>query len=131
MALLSAGTKLLVVEDEPMLRRVIARTLRRRGFDVIEASSCAEARACAGRFCAGVFDLELGDGLGVTLARELLRDGCVQTATFFSGSPERARALGGLLLGEVIDKAEGMHALVAALERALGRQPGQAVALAS
>src|SRR5690349_2523471 len=88
--------RILVVEDDLVIARLIERGFVRLGFVVQVASSCAEARDAPGQFRCGVFDIELGDGDGVELAVELLARGSVRTAVFYTGSLDadaRRRAL--------------------------------------
>jgi DNA-binding response OmpR family regulator len=96
--------RILVVEDDLVIARLIERGFVRLGFVVHVATSCVEARAATGPFRCGVFDIELGDGDGVELAVELLSRGSVRTAVFYTGSLDadaRRRAIG---VGRVIDK---------------------------
>ncbi|HEX3598394.1 MAG TPA: response regulator [Polyangiaceae bacterium] len=113
------GKRLLLVEDEPTLARALVRLLRRSGFDVSLAATCAEARGQDGTFSIGVFDIDLPDGDGVDLAEQLRRSGMVRRLVFFSGTPvakKRVRALG---LGPFIEKSKGYAELSAAIERVL------------
>lgn len=62
----------LLVDDSPAARHVIAKRLQAAGFDVTEMASAAEARAADLRaFTCAVVDVELLDGDGPTLAVEL------------------------------------------------------------
>ena len=70
-----AGRKLLLVDDDPPLRRSMARALERRGFEVVAVESLAEARDRA-RTCRpqyAVLDMRLADGIGLDLV-QLLRE---------------------------------------------------------
>ena len=65
----------LVVEDDALLRSLVAREIERAGFEVAEAGSAAEAVAAARRFDpdAAILDVDLGPGpnglvLGMRLA---------------------------------------------------------------
>jgi two-component system KDP operon response regulator KdpE len=62
--------KILVVEDEEPVRRVLASTLPAHGFDVLEASTAAAALRDAAQFVPDVMLLDLGlpdmDGIEVT-----------------------------------------------------------------
>lgn len=64
-----------LVEDEDALRGVTRRLLAKRGFDVIEAASAAEAlevvEAQEGPIDAILMDINLPDGWGATLAQDL------------------------------------------------------------
>jgi CheY-like chemotaxis protein len=97
--------RILVVEDDVTIARLIERAFVRLGYTVRVANSCAEARRAAGAaFQCGVFDIELRDGDGVGVALTLLEDERVRTVVFYTGSldPEaRGRAA---RVGRVIDK---------------------------
>jgi two-component system, response regulator RegA len=70
-----AGRKLLLVDDDPPLRRSMARALARRGFEVVAVESLAEAhdRARTHRPQYAVLDMRLADGIGLDLV-QLLRE---------------------------------------------------------
>ncbi|MEY5099668.1 MAG: hypothetical protein RJA36_2387 [Pseudomonadota bacterium] len=67
--------RLLVVDDEPDLRRLYELTLRRAGYLVESAESLAEARLRLGSatYDGVVTDMRLPDGLGTELVREVTR----------------------------------------------------------
>jgi len=70
----TAGRSVLVVEDEPFQREVIATLTAELGFEeVVSATDCAEARAmlASQRFDLLITDLALGDGDGRNLIRAL------------------------------------------------------------
>jgi two-component system response regulator VicR len=106
----SMHATVLAIDDEPVGLRSLRRVLVRAGYDVVTAACCSEARACAGTFDIGLFDIDLPDGNGVDLARELLDAGKVRAAVFFSSwRSEFARAA---LIGSVVDKVDGAPALL-------------------
>ncbi|MGZ8254391.1 MAG: response regulator, partial [Burkholderiaceae bacterium] len=65
--------RILVVEDEPELRRFEAMTLEREGFDVYQAASAERALVELGTRRADMLVLDLGlpDGDGVDVIRQL------------------------------------------------------------
>lgn len=65
--------RLLVVEDDPVTRSMIAGYFAEHNFDVAEAGSCAECRQVLKRHRADLIflDLQLPDGDGFELAREI------------------------------------------------------------
>jgi two-component system KDP operon response regulator KdpE len=65
----------LIIEDDPTMRAVIAVALRQRGYVVGEAGSAADARELLAvqRFDAVLLDLGLPDSDGVDLAAEIKR----------------------------------------------------------
>lgn len=70
------GLRVLVVDDEPMVRAVTARLLRFRGYEVVEAAGGLEAlRVMAGRpFDLVITDLGMPEMSGRELAFELRKD---------------------------------------------------------
>jgi CheY-like chemotaxis protein len=61
--------RILIAEDEPMIRELMSDVLDRAGYDVDTVNSIATARAAAGPFDLLVLDRKLGDGDGETIAR--------------------------------------------------------------
>jgi PAS domain S-box-containing protein len=63
----------LVIEDEAPIRALLQRLLSRRGYEVAEASSCAEAKALGERrtFDLVLCDVRLGDGNGAECLRHI------------------------------------------------------------
>ena len=59
-----AVARLLVVDDNAPVRRLMAEELRTAGFEVVAAGSLAEARALSGPFDALVLDIRLPNGDG-------------------------------------------------------------------
>lgn len=110
------ATRALIVEDDPVVARSIARRLLREGYTVSLAQTCRAARAAGGGFHVAVLDLDLPDGSGADLADELLRLGAVRHFVFYTGSldgAQRERASG---FGNVFDKASDIEDIVGALE---------------
>jgi len=95
--------KVLVVDDDETVARVVAELMRSVGLPVTVAHSVADARRLADHFAVGVFDIDIGGGSGIELARELIAAGCVERVVFFSGSEsndllQRTRPLGEFLV---------------------------------
>lgn len=69
--------RILIVEDEALLRRVIARNLRGRGFEVREAELAHEAIALAAHEAPDLMllDINLPDRTGWDVLRELRHQG--------------------------------------------------------
>lgn len=69
--------RVLIIEDEPKLRRTLQRGLQEEGYLVATAGSSAEGsrRLCAEPVDAVVLDLMLPDGDGLSLLRSLRGDG--------------------------------------------------------
>jgi two-component system, OmpR family, KDP operon response regulator KdpE len=72
---LSAGARVLVVDDEPQFLRALATNLRGAGYDVETVTTAGEAITAAGLNSpdAVILDLVLPDGSGTDVCRELRR----------------------------------------------------------
>lgn len=116
------GKRLLLVEDEVTLARSVARLLRRHGYDVYLAGSCDEARRAPSTFSLGIFDIDLPDGDGVDLAKELSELGVVRRVVFFSGTAEANQQAGARKVGPLVEKSRGFPDLLAVIELALATQ---------
>ena len=92
--------RILLVDDEPELRRMVASLLTGAGYEVLEAADCAQARAAmaARRPDAVLLDVMLPDGDGFSLLPELRRSGDVPVL-YLSARDEDAARLQGLGLG--------------------------------
>ncbi len=87
------------MEDDGPLARAISRVLVGKGHSVETVPSCGAARQKLGCFDLGVFDIDLPDGTGIDLARELIAKNAVLLTVFFSATgdidlQEQARELG-------------------------------------
>ncbi len=69
-------TKILLIEDEPDIRKTLEYNISREGYDVISASSLKEARdhLYSTSFSLVLLDLMLPDGSGLDLCREVKSD---------------------------------------------------------
>lgn len=112
----TAAPRVLVVDDEPMLRRVVSRMVAAMGCAVVEADGIVAARAAlaAQEFDAVLSDIALGDGSGLDLAAALVGERGPPVA-LMSGSVEaleQARAtLGVLALSKPLDAPRLREAL--------------------
>jgi DNA-binding response OmpR family regulator len=109
MALLS---DLLVVEDDALVARALWRRLSERGVRTRHVSHCATASALSGPFSAGIFDIELPDGDGVELARDLLSRGVVGRAIFYTGCTNAERLWRARGFGVVFKKPGSLASLM-------------------
>ena len=68
------GERILILDDDPLIRDVVAERLARRGFEPVVASNLAQARAAVLQSPpdAALLDVKLPDGLGTDLMRELV-----------------------------------------------------------
>jgi CheY-like chemotaxis protein len=99
----------LLVDDSPVTRRVLARRLTHEGLGVREEPSAAAARNvdAVGLSCA-VLDIELPDGCGTDLAAELRARSPSLRVAFFTSSGsgtvvERAREHGPVFAKPELD----------------------------
>lgn len=109
-------TRALIVEDDPVVARSIARRLLREGYTVSLAGTCRAARAAGGGFHVAILDLDLPDGSGSDLADELIRLGAVRSLVFYTGSIDAAQRERAKQFGHVIDKAEDVEELIGLLD---------------
>jgi CheY-like chemotaxis protein len=107
--------RVLVVEDSPVLVRPLIRLLSRSGYDVHHVATCAGARALAGYFDAGVFDVELPDGLGIDVCAELLRRQSIGRAVFYTGVANEGLLKQAAALAPVVRKSEDIATLLQAI----------------
>jgi len=97
-----AGLNLLVVDDEPLLRRHLAATLERMGADVTAADTVRSARQLATElsFDFALLDVNLPDGQGTDLLREKIFGSntgvVIMTAEGGIGAAVEAMKLGAL-----------------------------------
>ena len=110
-----SAQRLLVVEDDVTVARALSRTLARRGYAVAICRSCSAARTLAQTFDFAVLDLDLPDGNGVDLARDLMAGGRVPSVLFFTGSSDSAMLARARRMGTVVMKAAGTGPVLASL----------------
>lgn len=111
--------RMLIVEDDPIVSRTVGRTFAMRGYSIVTASCCAEARSAEGRFDVGVFDIELPDGDGVRLAESLIRAGVVHAVTFYSATMSTEAISSAARVGGFVHKADGTAVLAENVERSV------------
>ena len=107
--------RVLVVEDSPVLVRPLIRLLARTGYDVHHVDNCGAARALQDRFDAGVFDVELPDGLGIDLCAELLARKSIGRAVFYTGVANEGLLKRALEIAPVVRKSEEIATLLQAI----------------
>lgn len=100
----SSELRILVVEDDRILARLIERAFVRLGYSVRVAMNAADAYDAAESFSCGVFDIELPDGDGAALAEALLERRAVRTAVFYTASLDAEARRRAARIGRVIDK---------------------------
>ncbi len=115
-----AGLSVLVVDDEVRVREAVARMLKDRGCDVIEAANADEAvdLAEATRFDLMVLDVVMPGMSGVDLLSALRRRGHDQPALLMSGHAAEKVAEAGGLNAPLVHKPFAVDDLERALARA-------------
>ena len=116
----SAQSSILFVENDTLVARSVERVLRRNGLRVQHIPGCRAARKAvellaAGDvtpFALGIFDVDLDDGNGVSLAKELIDSGLVRRTVFFTACNDESLTESAHGLGRVINKSLGVAALL-------------------
>ncbi len=140
-------SRVLVVDDDPTLRRMLTRLLKRAAYDVVDVGSGREALAALGaKRCDVVLsDIHMPDGDGLELLRSVRRVDLDIPVILMSGKPDVATAATALEFGafryltkpleteaveKVVRQAARAHALARIRREALsitgGRQSGAA-----
>jgi two-component system response regulator GlrR len=110
----------LLVDDSPVVRRVLTVRLQAAGFDVRAEPSATAARAVnPGVFACAVIDIDLLDGSGVDLANELRRQRPTLPIAFFTAGDAADGLQAARALGPVFSKPD----VEGVLAWAAGRQP--------
>jgi DNA-binding response OmpR family regulator len=120
---MSTTAELLLVEDDLLLARALQRSLTARGIRSRHMPRCAHAALLSGPYPLGVFDIELPDGDGIELARQLLVRGVVARVVFYTACVESARLARARSLGPVFTKSVNLHALLEGVSSRPGREP--------
>jgi DNA-binding NtrC family response regulator len=117
--------RVLLVDDEPNLRRILGTILRPEGYEVSEAESAAEARRAfaAGTWDVIVLDQKLPDGDGTTLLAEMRAADPVVPILLLTAFATVELAVSAMRAGafDVIAKPFVPEAVLAAIGRAAER----------
>jgi len=123
----TALTKVLVVDDDPALRRLLADYLNRNGYDTLLAEDTRDLRARIRRYRPHmmIMDRMLPDGDGVEACRRLREAGETIPIIMLSGRDETSDKIFGLQAGadDYLGKPFSPHELLARMEAILRRQP--------
>ena len=94
-----APATILVVDDEPVARRVAYRVLSEEGYRVLEAASCAETiaalRSAKGRVDLLIIDVVMPECDGVAIGRHVLEEWPDQRIIYMSAHPAEVLARHG------------------------------------
>jgi CheY-like chemotaxis protein len=113
----------LLVDDSPVARRVLAQRLVSEGFDVREESSAANAiRADISVLSCAILDLDLADGKGTDIAVALLDRRASLPIAFFTASASPSLLEAARTHGPVFEKPD-VDAIVGWANRAAQPPP--------
>ena len=119
----SRSSRLLVVDDEQAVCKILTSLLEKRGYHVTIANSAAQTREIldTNRFDAWIFDWKLLDGNGLDLARELRERGDQTPIVFVTGFANTDMALTAASIGikDVLSKPFSSNDLYTSVERAI------------
>ena len=122
------GQCVLIVDDEPPIRRLLRTSLNAQGYRTIEAATAGEVLASIGRDRPDVVILDLGlpDRDGLDVIREVRAASAVPIVVLTSREAERAK-VAALDLGadDYVTKPFGMDELMARLRAALRHRLAQ------
>ena len=119
----NGAPKVLVVEDELLIRWSLREALVEEGFYVLEADSAAQARSCfAEAPDAAILDLRLPDARGTTLLRELRACSKKTVAALMISAyatPEMVEAAKSAGATELVTKPFKVEQVIEALRQAM------------
>jgi len=115
----SALPTVLLVDENRLLVRSLARWFGRFGCTVTAAFTWSEAAAVSGAFDCGVFEVDVGARDGVALADGLLSSGTIWTAAFYCASTDGRVLRRALERGPVVFKDAPMLQLMQAVRAQL------------
>lgn len=115
---MTAAARVLVVDDDPLVRRVVVRMIEYLGFVVVDAEGLTAARTtlAQGHIDLVLCDIDLLDGSGVDLAAELIAVGAPPVVLMSGSEPVLAHAratLGVRVIAKPFDRA-GLKAVLSA-----------------
>ncbi|MCX5494528.1 response regulator transcription factor [Kaistia dalseonensis] len=115
--------RILVVDDEPAIRRLLRAGLSTQGYEIVEAATLAEARTAVVRDAPDLVILDLGlpDGSGRDLLIEWRAAGLVIPVVILSSRTDETGIVEALDLGadDYVTKPFGINELIARLRVAL------------
>jgi two-component system KDP operon response regulator KdpE len=123
MSLAAAPSRVLVIDDEPAIRRFLRTSLRAEGYDIVEAETGEAALAEVRRRAPDLIVLDLGlPGLdGLEVIRQVREPGSVVPIIVLTSRTDEAGKVEALDLGadDYVTKPFGMDELLARMRAAL------------
>ncbi|MCK6549056.1 sigma-54 dependent transcriptional regulator [Myxococcota bacterium] len=120
---MSVRAKILVVDDEPFILVSLSRALELEGYEVVKASTVAEARAALdkARPDLALFDVKLPDGDGIALLEKLVKGGACPPIIMMSGHGHIDDAVRAVRLGalDFLEKPIAQDRLLLSIANAL------------
>jgi two-component system KDP operon response regulator KdpE len=115
------AVRILVVDDEPAIRRLLRTGLGSQGYAIVEASTAAEANRQLGGADLVILDLGLPDATGQDLLARWRAAGNAVPVVILSSRTDEAGIVQALELGadDYVTKPFGMRELIARLRTAL------------
>lgn len=113
--------RLLLVEDQPDLARVLTRILGARGFEVTVLRTRAEAEAFDGRVHCAILDIDLPDGSGIDVARVLSEKGKAMSTVFFSAQTDPDVVAEAESVGPFVSKSLDIDVLISTVGTSIRR----------
>lgn len=121
--------RILVVEDDPAIRRGVLQTLRFSGYEVMEAADGREglARALEGGFDLLLLDLVLPVTEGLEILRQVRAQNAATPVIILTAKGDESDRVKGLKLGadDYVVKPFGVAELMARIEAVLRRSPAR------
>jgi DNA-binding response OmpR family regulator len=120
--------RILVVEDDPAIRRGVVHSLRFNGYDVAEAADEAAGRAAAAEaFDLLLLDLNLPGGDGLEILRAVRERSATVPVIILTARGDEGDRVKGLKLGadDYVVKPFGALELLARIEAVLRRSPSR------
>lgn len=119
-------SQILVVDDDPEIRKLLARYLEGQGFRILLAASCAELRErlATHKVDLVVLDVMLPDGSGLDMCRDLRRERAAVPIILLTALKEDVDRIIGLEIGadDYLGKPFNPRELVARIRAVLRRQ---------
>lgn len=120
--------RVLIVEDDPAIRRGVVHSLRFNGYEVLEAGDEAEGlRAAAGAIDLLLLDLNLPGGDGLEILRSVRQRSSAVPVIILTARGDEEDRVKGLKLGadDYVVKPFGALELLARIEAVLRRSPAR------